>query len=124
MLKFYKCMHCGNIVIKAVDKGVPVVCCGEPMTELKAGVEDAAAEKHVPELTVEGDVITARIGSVEHPMLDEHYIQFIALETEKGAQIKNLSPGDVPEAKFAVADDKAIAVYELCNLHGLWKKDL
>lgn len=124
MLKFYKCAHCGNVIVKTVDKGVPVVCCGEPMQELTANTEDAALEKHVPDVTVDGDTIVAKVGSVEHPMLEEHYIQFIALETEGGFQVKQLSAGDVPEAKFVAADGKAVAVYELCNLHGLWKKEL
>ena len=95
------------------------------MKELKAGTTDAAVEKHVPAVTVEGNKVHAVVGSVEHPMLDNHYIQFIALETEKGFQVKNLAPGQQPEADFLVADgDKAVAVYEYCNLHGLWKADI
>ena len=121
-VKYYKCMHCGNIIEKIDDKGVPVICCGEPMQELKAGVTDAAVEKHVPEVTVDGTVVTAVVGSTIHPMTEEHLIQFICLETEKGFQIKNLEHTDEPKAVFCVPEDKPVAVYEYCNLHGLWKK--
>lgn len=124
MLKFYQCAHCGNIAIKTVDGGAPMSCCGETMQELSANTEDAALEKHVPDVTVDGDRIVAKIGSVTHPMEEEHHIQFIALETEGGVQVKYLAAGDAPEATFVAADGKAIAVYEHCNLHGLWKKDL
>jgi len=124
-MKFYVCEHCGNKVTFVDNKGVPVVCCGQPMTELVANTTDAAVEKHVPEVKVEGNKVTAVVGSVEHPMISEHYIQFIALETEKGSQIKYLKPEEKPEASFCVQEgDKAVAVYEYCNLHGLWKKEL
>lgn len=124
-MKFYVCEHCGNKVTFVEDKGVPVVCCGQNMTELVANTTDAAVEKHVPEVTVEGNKVVAFVGSVEHPMVAEHFIQFVALETEKGSQIKYLNPEEKPEAVFYVAEgDKAVAVYEYCNLHGLWKKEL
>ena len=125
MMLFYVCEHCGNFAIFLKKTACTPVCCGEPMKELKAGTTDAAVEKHVPAVTVEGNKVHAVVGSVEHPMLDNHYIQFIALETEKGFQVKNLAPGQKPEADFLVADgDKAVAVYEYCNLHGLWKADI
>ena len=124
-MKFYMCEHCGNIVTKFVDKGVPVVCCGEPMKELVPGATDGAHEKHVPAVIIEGSIVNVQIGEVEHPMLDAHYIQFIALETAQGSQIKYLKPGDKPAAQFVLAEgDKAIAVYEYCNLHGLWVKEI
>lgn len=124
-LKFYKCATCGNVIVKTVDSGVPVVCCGQPMEEIKAGAVDAAVEKHVPAVTCDGNKIDAVVGDTIHPMMDEHYIQFICLETEKGMQIRYLSPSDEPKASFCVSeDDKAVAVYELCNLHGLWVKEL
>ncbi len=124
-MKFYRCEHCGNIVIKLNDSGVPVVCCGQPMKELVPGATDGAFEKHVPAVTVDGSIVKVQIGEVEHPMMEEHYIQFIVLETACGYQIKNLKAGDKPVAEFNVAaGDKAVAVYEYCNLHGLWVKEL
>ncbi len=124
-MKFYKCETCGNIITKLNDSGVPVVCCGKPMTELVPGAVDAAQEKHVPAVTVDGAKVSVQVGEVEHPMLDEHYIQFIVLETAQGFQKKTLKPGEKPAAEFTVADgDKAVAVYEYCNLHGLWVKEL
>ncbi|MBQ9333465.1 MAG: desulfoferrodoxin Dfx [Lachnospiraceae bacterium] len=124
-MKFYKCETCGNIITKLNDSGVPVVCCGKPMTELVPGAVDAAFEKHVPAVTVDGAKVSVQVGEVEHPMLDEHYIQFIVLETAQGFQKKTLKPGEKPVAEFTVADgDKAVAVYEYCNLHGLWVKEL
>lgn len=105
------------------DSGVPMICCGEPMTELIAGETDAAVEKHVPEYSVDGNKVNVKVGSVEHPMLEEHYIEWISLETKQGAQIKDLKPGQAPEACFSICDgDEVEAVYAYCNLHGLWKK--
>lgn len=124
-MKFYRCEHCGNIVIKLHDAGVPVVCCGQPMTELTPGVSDGAYEKHIPAVTVDGANVRAQIGEVEHPMLEAHFIQFVALETNKGFQVKYLKAGEAPVASFVLAEDeKAVAVYEYCNLHGLWVKEL
>lgn len=98
------------------------MCCGEAMKEIVPGTVDAAVEKHVPVYEVEGNVVKVKIGSVEHPMLDEHYIEWIALETKMGNQRKALKPGEAPEACFAMCDgDEVVAVYEYCNLHGLWK---
>ncbi len=124
-MKFYRCEHCGNIITKVNDAGVPVVCCGQPMKELIPGATDGAHEKHVPAVTVEGNTVKVQIGEVEHPMLEAHYIQFIALETKNGYQIKYLKAGDQPAAEFVLADgDSAVAVYEYCNLHGLWVKEI
>ncbi len=124
-MKFYKCERCGNIITKMVDSGVPVVCCGEPMKELVPGAVDGALEKHVPAVTVEGNVIKVQVGEVEHPMTDAHYIQFIALETKTGCHIKKLTPSDKPVAEFVLAaGEEAVAVYEYCNLHGLWVKEI
>ncbi len=124
-VKFYKCMHCGNIALKVVDKGVPLVCCGEKMVELVPDVQDAALEKHVPAVSVDGNNIHVNIGSVDHPMEEEHHIQFICLVKEGGYDIHPLSPGDAPSCDFVVRDgDEPLSVYEYCNLHGLWKADL
>lgn len=124
-VKFYKCMHCGNIVIKAVDSGVPLVCCGEQMVELIPDTQDAALEKHVPAVTVDGARIHVNIGSVDHPMEEKHYIQFICLLKDTGYEIHSLTPGDAPSTDFYLGDgEKAVCVYEYCNLHGLWKTDI
>ncbi len=119
--KFYICKHCGNILGVARDGGVTPVCCGETMSELKANTVDAAQEKHVPVITVNGDEVKVAVGSVAHPMVEEHFIQWVFLETEQGTQRKCLKPGVAPEVVFAlVPGDKVIAAYEYCNLHGLW----
>lgn len=118
---FYRCEHCGNIAIKPFDSGVPLVCCGDEMEELVANTQDAALEKHVPVITVDGNKVHVEVGSVPHPMIDEHYITFVCLVTEKGYQIAPLKPGQEPQADFALVDgDKAVKVYEYCNIHGLW----
>ena len=123
-MKFFRCDHCGNFVGVINDAGVPMMCCGQKMTEVVAGTTDAAVEKHVPEVTVDGNIVKAVVGSVEHPMVEEHYIEWIALETEKGVQRKPLKAGDAPAAEFALtADDKVVAAYAYCNLHGLWKSE-
>ena len=125
MVKFYICETCKNIITKIVDSKVPVVCCGKPMKELVPGAVDGALEKHVPAVTIEESIVKVQIGEVTHPMLAEHYIQFIALETKNGCQIKNLKAGDEPKAEFILADgDEVVAVYEYCNLHGLWVKEI
>ena len=121
-MKFYVCEHCGNLITMVKDAGVPVMCCGQKMTQLVPGTVDAAVEKHVPVAEVQGSTVTVRVGSVEHPMLPEHSIQWIALETSQGSQIKYLQPGQAPRAVFALSEgEKVEAVYEYCNLHGLWK---
>ena len=122
-MKFYRCEHCGNIVTFVHNSGVPVICCGEKMKELQAGVTDATQEKHVPVVEKVDNKVTVRVGSVAHPMFEEHYIEFIALETTEGEYVKYLKAGDEPAATFVLADgEDVIAAYEYCNLHGLWKK--
>lgn len=121
-MKFYICKHCGNIATMVQDKGVPMSCCGQEMKELVAGTTDGAREKHVPVYSVENGIVHVAVGSVDHPMQEVHYIQFIALETKQGSQIKYLKPGEAPKADFALTEgDEVVAVYEYCNLHGLWK---
>ena len=121
-LKFYVCKHCGNIIAYAKRSGVPVVCCGEPMQELVPNTTDAAAEKHVPVVAIDGNTVTVTVGSIAHPMQDAHFIEWIALQTEAGNQRKALKPGDTPKACFKLCEgDRVQAVYAYCNLHGLWK---
>jgi superoxide reductase len=123
-MKFYRCAHCGQIVAIVKKTGVPVICCGEPMKELIPGTTDAAAEKHVPSFEVKGDVVEVTVGSVEHPMLEEHYIEWIAVQTKQGNQRKSLEPGEPPKAFFRICDgDEVEAVYAYCNLHSLWKAE-
>ena len=123
-LKFFKCNHCGKVIAVINGVAVPTICCGEPMTELVPGATDGAFEKHVPVFTVEGNIVNAKVGEAEHPMMPEHFIQWIAIETKNGYQFKELKPGEKPEASFALTpDDALVAVYEYCNLHGLWKKE-
>lgn len=121
--KFFKCRHCGNVVIKVVDSKVPIVCCGEKMEELIPNTVDASGEKHLPVVTRIDDChIKVEVGSVHHPMLPEHHIAFIYVETESGGIRVDLK--DKPEAVIAVGNDKPVAVYEYCNLHGLWMTKL
>ena len=124
-MKFYICRHCGNIVTKLTSSKVPLHCCGQPMELLEAGVTDAATEKHVPVVTVEGNLVKVAVGAVPHPMVEEHFIQWVAVETERDALVHWFHPGEAPEAVFALAEGQQVkAVYEYCNLHGLWVKEL
>lgn len=121
-MKFYICEHCGNMIAMVRDKGVPVMCCGQKMTEIVPGTTDAAVEKHVPVFEVEDNIVHVKVGSVAHPMLDVHYIEWIAVQTTAGNQRKALKPGDAPEACFALCEGEEVeAVYAYCNLHSLWK---
>ena len=122
--RFFICEHCKNIVGLINASGVPIKCCGQNMTELIPGVVDAAVEKHVPVANVDGNIVKVNVGEVTHPMTEEHYIQWVYLQTDKGGQRKNLLPNEAPEVTFALADEKPVAVYAYCNLHGLWKLDL
>jgi len=121
-MKFYICKHCGQIITKLKDTSVPVICCGAIMDELVAGTTDASIEKHVPVYTKENNTVTVKIGSVEHPMTSDHYIQWVCLETQNGYQVKYLQPEQTPEVTFAInSEDEVISVYAYCNLHSLWK---
>ncbi len=122
--KFYICEKCGNLVEKIHDSGVPMSCCGQKMTPIIAGTVEASREKHIPVATVEGQQVKVVVGSVEHPMAEEHSILWIELKTDKGSQIKHLNPGEAPVALFSLADEKPLEVYAYCNLHGLWKVDI
>ena len=124
-MKFYLCEHCGNIIGKIHDAGVPVVCCGQKMTQLIPGTVEASAEKHIPVPSVNGSVVKVAVGSVAHPMIEAHYISWIYMQTTVGGQRKNLVPGAAPEVTFALAEGETpVAVYAYCNLHGLWKADI
>lgn len=122
--RFYICEKCGNTVGMIHASGVPLVCCGQKMTAIEAGTVEASREKHIPVVEVSENAVKVVVGSVLHPMTEEHSITWVYLETDKGGQRKNLAAGDAPEVTFALADEKPIAVYAYCNLHGLWKTEI
>ena len=122
--KFYICSHCGNLVGMVHDAGVPLFCCGQKMDPLVPNTVEASGEKHLPVVTVNGDTVEVNVGSVDHPMVEEHSIQWVYLETENGGQRKALKPGDAPHVTFALSGDKPVAVYAYCNLHGLWMTEV
>ena len=128
--KFYLCTKCGNIIMKIADSGVTPVCCGEPMKLLEPKMTDGAFEKHMPVVTrIDDCKLRINVGSVPHPMVDEHYIMFIYVETidnegHPGGKLIKLKPQDNPECVICSCDQKIVAVYEYCNLHGLWKLEL
>lgn len=124
MKKFYICEKCGNLVELVEESGAPLVCCGQKMTELVPGTVEASREKHVPVVEVEGNLVKVNVGSVDHPMSEEHSITWIQLETDKGSQRKYLAPGEAPHAEFALNGEKPVAVLAYCNLHGLWRADV
>lgn len=120
--KFFICKHCGNIVGLIQNAGVPLVCCGKKMEELEANPVDASTEKHKPLVTVDGGTVTVDVGEVTHPMTDEHNISWVYVQTERGGQRKALESTGALTVKFMVTDDdKPLAVFAYCNLHGLWK---
>ena len=122
--RFYICEHCGNLIGMINDAGVPMMCCGQKMSELKPGTVEASAEKHIPVVTIEENVVKVEIGSVAHPMIEEHSILWVYLQTDRGGQRKCLEVGKKPVVTFALTDEKPVAAYSYCNLHGLWKADI
>lgn len=122
--KFYRCNSCGNLFGVINDSGLVPICCGNPMESLQANSVDAAQEKHVPVIEKSGDTVTVTVGSTIHPMLDEHYIQWIVISQGDITQRKILKPGSDPIATFKIADTgEPITAYEYCNLHGLWTNE-
>ena len=120
--KFFICETCGNIIAMVKPSGVPVVCCGKPMKQIVPNTTDAAQEKHVPVWSKEGNLVKVQVGSVAHPMIPAHFIEWVSLQTKAGNQRKALAPEQAPEVTFALTDgDEVEAVYAYCNLHGLWK---
>ena len=123
-IRFFVCEHCGNIIGVIHDAGVPMMCCGQKMTKLEAGVVEASLEKHIPVVAVEGNIVRVNVGSVTHPMSEEHHIAWVYLQTNRGGQRKCLDVNGAPEVTFALADETPVAVYAYCNLHGLWKAEI
>ena len=131
--KFFICKHCGNLTGLINNKGVPMVCCGEKMTELVPNTVEASMEKHLPVVSgetgtcscgCECNCISVQVGSIPHPMENEHNIAFVYVETERGGQRKCLKAGEEPKVAFCITNDKPVAVYAYCNLHGLWKTEI
>ena len=122
-MRFFKCLVCGKIIAIVNDRDIPTFCCGKPMAELVPNTQDGAHEKHIPVVEIDGNIVTVKVGEVEHPMLDAHYIEWIAISTNKGNQRKQLKPGDKPVAQFALLPgEELLAALEYCNLHGLYLK--
>ena len=122
--KFYICAHCRNIVEMVYDTDIKLFCCGDEMKELVPNTVEASGEKHIPAVTVKDGLVEVNVGSVNHPMESVHWIEWVQLVTDKGSQRKYLKPGEAPNVKFLLSDEKPLAVYAYCNLHGLWKTDL
>ncbi len=121
-MKFYRCETCGQIVAIVKKSACPIMCCGKPMKEIVPGTSDGAVEKHVPVVEVIGDVVKVKVGAVAHPMLPEHYIEWVSLKTKFGNQRKALEPGQAPEVCFRLCEgDEVEAVYAYCNLHSLFQ---
>lgn len=121
-MKFYRCAKCGQIIAVVKGTPAPVMCCGEKMQEIVAGTTDASVEKHVPVYEVVGNIVNVTVGAAEHPMLEEHFIEWVSLKTKQGNQRKALKPGEPPKVSFAICEgDEVEAVYAYCNLHSLWK---
>lgn len=123
-VKFYICPVCGNVVEMVYDSGVNPVCCGQKMKELVPNTVEASGEKHIPAVSVENGIVNVNVGTVDHPMEEVHFIEWVYVQTERGGQRKFLKPGEAPNVVFHVGDEKVVAVYAYCNLHGLWKAEL
>lgn len=120
--RFYICEHCGNIIAMIKDCGVPIQCCGEKMKEIVPGTTEASEEKHIPVYQVKDEAVIVSVGSVEHPMTPEHYIEWVCIETGDGFQYKKLEPNTPAKATFFISKgDNVKAVYAFCNQHSLWK---
>ena len=122
--KFYICAHCRNIAEMVYDTDIPLGCCGDEMKELVPNTVEASGEKHIPAVKVSKDVVEVNVGSVDHPMVDVHWIEWVQLVTDRGSYRKWQKPGEAPNVKFRLDEEKPVAVYAYCNLHGLWKTDL
>ena len=122
--KFYICPHCRNIAEMVYDTDIPLHCCGDQMEVLVPGSVDASVEKHVPDVKIGKGLVEVNVGSVNHPMEEVHWIEWVQLLTDKGSYRKWLNPGEAPNVKFLLDGEKPLAVYAYCNLHGLWKKEL
>lgn len=120
--RFYRCAVCGQIIMTVEESGSPLICCGQPMQEMMANTVDAVAEKHVPVFDIIDRHVYVQIGEKEHPMTQEHHIDWVAIRTGNSITIRELVPDSYPKACFALTDkDELTAVFDYCNRHGLWK---
>ena len=122
--KFYICPHCRNIAEMIYDTDIPLHCCGDEMNQLLPGTVEASTEKHIPAVKVSKNAVEVNVGSVDHPMMDVHWIEWVQLVTDKGSYRKWLNPSDAPKVNFLLDNEKPVEVYAYCNLHGLWKTEL
>ncbi len=121
-MKLYRCSICGNLVELIEDGGGTLVCCGEEMMELPVNSSEVTFEKHIPVIEKDGNKVTVKVGEITHPMLENHYIMWIAIIEGKHIQKKLLSPGEEPKAEFEVNSNNFTA-YAYCNVHGFYRKD-
>ena len=119
--RFYICRTCGNIVGLIHGTGVPIKCCGSVMEQLEPTTANEGGEKHSPAVNVNGDRVSVQVGSTAHPMENDHSINWVYMQTDRGGQRKCLCPGDKPEVEFCLCNEKPVAVYAYCDKHGLWK---
>ncbi|MBE6687702.1 MAG: desulfoferrodoxin [Ruminococcaceae bacterium] len=122
--RFYICRHCGNIMGLIEDSGVAVECCGEPMEQLEASKNESGKEKHMPVVNISGDTVAVDVGSIAHPMENDHSIEWVYLQTDRGGHRKCLYAGDEPRVRFVLSEEKPEAVYAYCNNHGMWMKEI
>ena len=122
--KFYVCSHCRNIAEMVYDTDIALYCCGDKMQELVPNTVEASGEKHIPAVKVGDGVVEVNVGSVDNPMEEIHWIEWVQLVTDKGMHRRFLKPGEAPNVSFRLEDEKPLAVYAYCNLHGLWKTEL
>lgn len=118
---FYMCETCGNIIKYMEKSKINAMCCGKEMRELEPNTVDAAVEKHVPVVSKEGSKVIIKVGSVPHPMIEEHYIKWISITTTKRVIDYELKPNNKPEVELVLEDEDIVEVFAYCNLHGLWK---
>jgi len=122
--KFYICPTCRNTVEMIYDTDIKLFCCGEEMQELAANTVEASGEKHIPAVKVGEGSVEVNVGSVNHPMEEVHWIEWVQLVTDKGSYRRWLNPGEAPNVRFLLGEERPVAVYAYCNLHGLWKTEL
>ncbi len=126
-MRFYKCQTCGQMVMKIKNTGASLICCGKPMLEIEpmTSKDEMMNEKHIPEYAYLNNVLRVWVGEIPHPMTDEHYIEWILVETNKGYHMKKLKVDRSAEATFKLEEDeKPLAIYTYCNIHSLWELDL
>lgn len=124
-LIFYRCSICGNLICMINDSGVTPTCCGTEMEAVTANTADAAAEKHVPCISRDGNKVMIAVGDLPHPMTQEHFIEWVILQTNRGTYSRRLHPENIPEVCFRIRSTECpVRVYAWCNLHGLWLREL